>query len=188
VIGVFGALGRRSSLWPVRFLATAYVEIFRNTPCLLQVFIAYFMVPEVTNFHMSNVVAGTIALSLNLGSYMTEVCRAGLQSIRKEQFDAGASLGLTSTQILRRIVLPQALRNVYPPLINMATTSILTSTLLTGIAVTELLGTALNIEALTFRPIEIFVVITVIFLMLTFGISGLMQLIGRSVFPAHGRL
>ncbi len=170
-IGLLGAVAKRSRITPFRIIASMYVEAFRNTPCLLQIFIAYFVMPSV-GFRVDNVAAGEIAISLNIGAYMTEVFRAGLQSIPLGQLEAASSLALPKGQIFRRVVLPQALRNIYPPLINMATTTLLASTLLTGIAVSELLGTAINIQALTFRPIEIFSVITVIYIALTFIVSG----------------
>jgi polar amino acid transport system permease protein len=186
VIGLVAAVARRSRLRLVRIVATCYVELFRNTPCLLQIFIVYFGFPSF-GLRFDNIVAGEIALAFNLGAYMTEVFRAGIQSISTGQLEAAASLGLSGRQAFRQVVFPQALRNIYPPLISMVTTTILASTLLTAIAVPELLGNALVIQSRTFRTIEIFAVVTGIYLVLTFGTSTLMSLVGRRLFPAQAR-
>jgi polar amino acid transport system permease protein len=186
-LGLVGALARRSRLLPLRLIAATYVEVLRNTPCMLQIFVVYFALPSF-GLKFDNVVAGEIALALNVGAYMTEVFRAGIQSISSGQIEAAASLGLSGTQIFRHVVFPQAIQNIYPPLINMVTITILGSSLLTAIAVPELLGSALVIQSRTFRTIEIFAVVTGIYFVLTFGTSTLMNLLGRRLFPARARL
>lgn len=185
-IGLVGALARRSGFRLVRFVAAAYVELFRNTPCLLQIFVVFFAFPSF-GLRFDSVVAGEIALALNVGAYLTEVFRAGIQSISTGQLEAAASLGLSTRQTFRHVVAPQALRNIYPPLINMVTTTILGSSLLTAIAVPELLGTALVIQSRTFRTIEIFAVVTAIYLVLTFGTASLMNFVARRAFAAGAR-
>jgi polar amino acid transport system permease protein len=190
VIGVLGALARRSRLWPVRWLVTGYVELFRNTPVLLQVFVAYFALPSV-GLPLTGFQAGVLALALNVGAYLTEIVLAGLRSVPRGQLEAAAVLALTPGQTFRRIVFPQALRNVYPAVVNQLLQVILGSSLLSTIAVPELTGTAVVINAATLLTTQIFTVTLVVYLLLTYAVSLLASLFARFAFrpplPRAGR-
>lgn len=186
VIAVIGAVARRSALLPVRALAALYVELFRNTPLLLQVFVLYFALPS-AGVRFDPITAGTVALALNIGAYLTEVLRAGIQSVSHGQVEAAHSIGLSSVQTFRHVVFPVALRNAYPPAVNMFVTTILGSSLLSAISVTELTGTALFVATRTFRSIEVFGIAAVGYIVLTSLSSTILMLLGRKLFPADAK-
>ena len=162
ILGFLGALGRLSRFAPLRWLATTYVEVVRGTPILVQLLMWYFGVgvalsqagfdPQnaafqfMTIFQSNSLVPdgftaffyGVIGLSFNYGAYLTEVFRAGIESVQKGQSEAALSLGLNSSQVMRRIVLPQAIRLTMPPFTNNFITLVQDTALLSTIAVLEL--------------------------------------------------
>lgn len=162
ILGFLGALGRLSRFAPVRWLATTYVEVVRGTPILVQLLMWYFGIGVVlsqagfdpqnaafqfmTIFQSNSLVPdgftayfyGVIGLSFNYGAYLTEVFRAGIESVQKGQSEAALSLGLNSSQVMRRIVLPQAIRITMPPFTNNFITLVQDTALLSTIAVLEL--------------------------------------------------
>src|ERR1700730_4091454 len=162
ILGFLGALGRLSRFAPLRWLATTYVEVVRGTPILVQLLMWYFGVGVVlsqagfdpqnaafqfmTIFQSNSLVPdgftaffyGVIGLSFNYGAYLTEVFRAGIESVQKGQSEAALSLGLNSSQVMRRIVLPQAIRLTMPPFTNNFITLVQDTALLSTIAVLEL--------------------------------------------------
>ena len=181
-LGLVGALARRSHFWPLRFVATVYVEVIRNTPVLLQIFVIFFGLPSV-GIRFDAVTAGIIALSVNSGAYLTEIIRAGIQSISRGQIEAAIALGLTPAQIFGRVVFPQALRNIYPPVVNQFIMVLLGSSLLSAIAVPDLTGNALVVNSRTYRTVEVFTFVTLVYAALTLTASGLLYLLGRLLFP-----
>ena len=112
-----GALGRLSKLPPAYALATFYISLIRGTPLLLQIVFLFLALPQL-GIRLSGLAAGVLALGLNYGAYMTEIMRAGIQSVDVGQREAAQSIGLTQFQIMRHIVLPQALRLVIPSIGN----------------------------------------------------------------------
>ncbi len=182
VLSVIAALARRSHWVPLRFAATGYVEVFRNTPGLVQIFFVFFALPSI-GIRLDAILAGIVALSLNIGAYMSEAMRAGMQSVPSAQVEAAESLGLSAAQIFLRIVLPQAVRAVYPALINYLVATVLASSLLSTIGVPELTGTAAVINSRNFRTFEVFAVVTVMYVVLTNGGSSALELLGRKLFP-----
>ncbi|MFL5694597.1 MAG: amino acid ABC transporter permease [Ktedonobacteraceae bacterium] len=162
ILGFLGAMGRLSRFAPVRWLATTYVEVVRGTPILVQLLMWYFGIGVVlsqagfdpqnaafqfmTVFQSNSLVPdgftayfyGVIGLSFNYGAYLTEVFRAGIESVQKGQSEAALSLGLNSSQVMRRIVLPQAIRITMPPFTNNFITLVQDTALLSTIAVLEL--------------------------------------------------
>src|ERR1035437_8982004 len=117
ILGILAALARNSRFRSLRFVAGVYVESIRNTPVLLQVFVAYFAVPSL-GIHINSFTAGVIALGINVGAYLAEVFRAGISSVPKGQLEAAGILGLNQRQVFVSVVFPQALRNVYPAVVN----------------------------------------------------------------------
>lgn len=166
VLGVLGALARRSRLAPLRWLGAAYVEVIRNTPVLLQLFMIYFALPEL-GIRFDAYQAGIAALAINAGAYLTEIIRAGLQSIGKGQLEAARSLGLAPGDTFRSVVFPQALRNVYPPVINQFIQLILGSSLVSQIALKEITNTAQTINSQTLLTMQVFTIALVLYLALS---------------------
>jgi polar amino acid transport system permease protein len=117
LLALLAALGRLSHIAPLYALSTFYVSLIRGTPLLLQIFFFFLALPQL-GIVLPGFVAGTIALSLNYGAYMSEIFRAGIQGVGKGQREAALALGMTSGQTMRRIVLPQAFRFVVPPVGN----------------------------------------------------------------------
>ncbi|HYL44580.1 MAG TPA: amino acid ABC transporter permease [Ktedonobacteraceae bacterium] len=162
ILGFLGAIGRLSRFAPVRWLATTYVEVVRGTPILVQLLMWYFGIgvvlsqagfdPQNIAFQFMTVLQsnslvpdgftaffyGVIGLSFNYGAYLTEVFRAGIESVQKGQSEAALSLGLNSSQVMRRIVLPQAIRITMPPFTNNFISLVQDTALLSTIAVLEL--------------------------------------------------
>jgi polar amino acid transport system permease protein len=181
LLGLLGATARRSGVWPLRLLGTVYVEAIRNTPALVQIFLVYFGLPFF-GIHLPAFVAGTVALAINAGAYLTETIRAGLQSVAPGQFEAARTLGLPRASIFAHVVLPQAVRVVYPPVVNEFMQVILGSSLLSTIALNDITGAALTINGLTFETINAFSVALVLYLLLTSLVSLGASFVARTVF------
>lgn len=145
-LGLIAALAGMSPSAIVRFIARAYVEAIRNTPVLLQIFIVFFGLPSM-GIALDAYWAGVIALGVNVGAYLSEVFRAGMQSVPRGQIEAAGILGLERGQIFKEIVLPQAARAVYPAIVNYLIQLLLGTSLLSAIALPELTGTATVINS-----------------------------------------
>jgi polar amino acid transport system permease protein len=181
VLGLVAALASLSPLGAVRFLARAYVEIIRNTPVLLQIFIVFFGLPS-AGIALDAYWAGVIALGLNVGAYLSEVFRAGIQSVPRGQLEAAAILGLERAQIMSEIVLPQAARAVYPAIVNYLIQLLLGTSLLSAIALPELTGTATVINSRTLLYVQTFAVVLVAYLVLSNVLSWLASRLGARLF------
>lgn len=163
---VFGALGKTSGPRPVRFLISAYVEIIRNTPFPIQLFIIYFGLP-VFQIRLTPDMTSLFALTLNFTAYGIEIVRAGIQSIQKGQIEAGRALGLRSFQIFRLVVLKPAICAIYPALTSQFILLMLYSSVCSTIAATELTGAAGDIVSRSFRSFEVYFTVTGIYLLLS---------------------
>jgi polar amino acid transport system permease protein len=160
----------------VRALPEIYAEAIRNTPMLVQIYIIYFGLPA-AGVHLNADVAAILALGINAGAYASEILRAGIESIHHGQFEAARALALTPWRTLRLVVARQALAAMYPALMSQFVLLMLGSSLVSAISVSELTAAANNIQGLTFRPFEAFLVVAAIYLALTFLLrSGLTAL------------
>ena len=148
---------------PARWLVTAYVELIRNTPLLVQLYIVYFALPK-AGLKLDSNQAAIVALSANLAAYAAEIIRAGLAAVPRGQVEAGFSLGLKRLRIIRHIVLAPAVRAVYPALGSQFVLQILGSSLVSAIAAEELTAVSNNIMMETFRNFEVFIVAGSIYL------------------------
>ena len=180
-LGIVGAAARRSKHLAARLAATVYVEAFRNTPLLLQVFIAYFGLPAI-GLPISAFQAGTGALAVNAGAYLTEIIRGGIEAVPQGQYDATHVLALSRLDAFTHVVLPQAVRNVYPPIINQFIQILLGSSLLSAIALPELTGVSETVNSITLRTMQVFAVALVLYLVVSNAISLLASLVGRYAF------
>lgn len=179
-LGLASALAGRSRLWPARALNRVYVTAIRGTPLIVQIFFIYFgaeLLLGVTLFPKElsvgfgvvsgAVIAGTIALALNEGAYMSEIIRAGINAVDEGQTESAMSLGMTRRQAMRRIVLPQAARIIVPPLGNQFNNMMKTTSLLSFIGVYELFQDAQVRYSVNFKPVEYFAAVAVWYLLLT---------------------
>jgi polar amino acid transport system permease protein len=166
---------------PLRGVVRAYVTFFLNTPLLVQVFFIFFVLPE-AGILLSPFSACAIGMSLNAGAYMTEIERAGFASLRRAELDAAETLGFSLPQTIWFVIVPHIVRALFPPLSNQFIIQIMTTSLAAIFAVEELTGRAYNINAQTFRTLEIFSILAVIYVALTILASALLVFAGRSLF------
>jgi len=166
VIGLFVALGSTSTLKAVRAPVRAYVEAIRNTPLLVQLFIVFFGLPSL-GIRLDANTAAMIALSINVGAYCGEIFRAGFESIRTSQVEAGRALGLTAGQTFRHVVLFPAVKAIYPALTSQFVLLLLATSVVSSIGATELFHQAAFIESRTYRSFESYTLITGAYLVMT---------------------
>lgn len=166
----------------VGLLVDAYVELMRNTPFLVQLFMLFFGLP-LLGIRMSGTEAALLAMTLNLGAYATEIIRAGVDSIHRSQLEAGVSLAMTERQVFQHVVLMPALARVWPALSSQFVLMLLASSICSFIAVPELSGTAAIIEQNTFRSFETYIVVTIIYLVLALTLKVALLWLGRKIFP-----
>lgn len=193
ILGLVGgiALGiaRLSKLWWLRILARIYIDFFRGTPLLVQLFIIYFGIPALlrsigADFSFNQWSAAVLGLSLNSAAYLAEIVRAGIQSIEVGQKEASESLGLGPTQTMRYVVFPQALRRMIPPLGNEFITLLKDTSLVAVIGYQELFYSGQLIFAANFRPFEILTTVALIYLALTILSSQAFSFLERRMNPA----
>ncbi|HEY0832698.1 MAG TPA: amino acid ABC transporter permease [Azospirillum sp.] len=186
VVAILCALGKTSGPRPVRWLINAYIEVIRNTPFLVQIFLIFFGLPSM-GIRLSPDTAALIAMVVNVGAYATEIIRAGIESIQKGQIEAGLALGLKPLQVFRYVVLKPALRTVYPALTSQFILLMLSSSVVSAISADELTSVANNIQSQTFRSFEIYIVVTAMYLCLAMMFSALFAGIYRIVFAYDDR-
>ena len=180
-IGLSVALMRVNGPKWARFMGTTYVEAFRNTPLLVQLFLLFFGLPY-AGVRLSADHAAIIAVSLNLGAYSTEIFRAGLLAIPKTQIEAGLALGLSRLQVMRYVIIVPALRVIYPALTGQLTLTLLGTSLVSAISATDLTLAGAMIESQTFRSLETFLLVAVLYIIMTFSFRFLYWLIGLWLF------
>lgn len=188
-----GALLMISKFNPLDFLATAYVEILRSTPVIVQIFIIYFGVfsmIELPSFQLFGFIKfnrffpGVVALGMNSGAYLCEIIRAGIQSIDGGQTEAARSLGLSQAQNLRYIIMPQALKNILPAIANEFVVIIKESAITYTIGVQDIMSAVNAVKGATFVIIEPLLVATAIYFCLCFPTSKLIAYFERRM--SHG--
>lgn len=181
IIGIAGAAARVYGGPLLRSFAAAYVEIIRNTPLLVQLFLIFFGLPAL-GLRLEAIPAAIIALVINLGAYTTEIVRAGLESIPRAQVEAGESLGLSGWQVFRYIVLFPALKAMYPALASQFVLLMLATSIVSQISVPDLFHAGSIIQSRTFRDFEVYAVVGGLYLALAFIFRGLFALIYRWTF------
>ncbi|MEF9943911.1 MAG: amino acid ABC transporter permease [Burkholderiaceae bacterium] len=167
-LGVLAALGKTSTVLPLRWLASFYVWVIRGTPLLLQILFFYFAMPAlVPGLELSEFWTAVVALSLNVGAYNAEAVRAGINAVPAGQIEAARSLGMSSFYAFWDITLPQATRISLPPLANNIVALLKDSSLAYAIGVVELSMVSARVQAESFQPIPVFFTVAAIYLVLT---------------------
>lgn len=164
-MGVLLALLQRSRLRVFRWLAIAFIEIFRNTPFIIQVFLIYYVLPFY-GLRMPAEVVGILALAAFGSAYFAEVIRAGIDAIPAGQLESARAIGMTDIQAMRNVILPQSLGIILPPLTNQMLSLIKESAILSTITVQEMTMTAIRVQGETFRPFEAFIMIALLYWLL----------------------
>ena len=162
VIGLFAGIARICRVKPLRWISAVYVDFFRGTPLLVQIFLFYFAVPVITGQRIDPYVAAVGSCGINSGAYIAEIVRAGIQSIDEGQMEAGRSLGMTWTQTMRYIIVPQAMKRVIPPLGNEFIALLKDSSLVSVIGFEELTRRGQLIIAKTYGSLEIWFSVAII--------------------------
>ncbi len=171
VVAVFGALARTSGPRWLRVIVAAYVELIRNTPFLVQLFLIFFGLPSL-GVRLDANEGALIAMVLNGSAYTIEIVRAGIEAIGHGQIEAGRALGLHGFGVFRLIVLPQALRVVVAPLGSQFILLMLNSSIVSVIAADDLTAAAQDVAGRTFRSFEAYIVVTVIYFVLSLVFQG----------------
>lgn len=177
--GAFGILlyiGRTSQVSFVRVASSAYIEVIRNTPLLLQLYLVYFALPQ-AGVNLDPVAAGILALSVNNAAYMAEIYRAGFQSVPAGLREAGAALGLSRRDTFWRVLLPPAMRNVLPAITNQTILLFLASSITSVVSLPDLMHVMMGITSTTFRTIEAFTVGGLLYFAVAFLIASLSRIV-----------
>jgi len=171
IIGLFVGIARICRVRPLEWLAAVYVDFFRGTPLLVQIFLVYFALPVLTGQRIDPYIAAIGACGINSGAYVAEIFRAGIQSIDEGQMEAGRSLGMTWGQTMRYIIVPQAFKRVIPPLGNEFIALLKDSSLVSVIGFEELTRRGQLIIAKTYGSLEIWISVAIVYLVMTLTIS-----------------
>lgn len=179
--GILFASVRSVAGRPVRILIDAYVELIRNTPFLVQLFIIYFGLPA-GGVRVSAITAALIGVTVNLAAYSTEIIRAGIEAVHKSQIEAGEALGFTKYQIYRHVIIVPAIAKVYPSLCSQFVLMMLASSICSAISTHELAAAAAFVESQTYRSFEVYIVVTLIYLALALSLRLILALVGMWLF------
>ena len=176
LLGTLVAMAKMSRFWPLRFLISIYIEIIRGTPILLQLYIFYFVLPELLPFlNLSGFLWVAIALCINSSAYVSEVIRSGIQAVDKGQTEAARCLGLSQKQTMMKIILPQAVRNILPALGNEFIMILKETSLASTFFLGDLMTSHKVVAGATYLQMESLFIVGMIYLCITFPLSKLVE-------------
>ena len=178
-IGLFVGIARISQFKILRIMAAVYADCIRGTPLLVQIFLIYFALPMAIGQRVEPYIAAVAACGINSGAYVSEIFRAGIQAIDVGQMEAGRSLGLTWWKTMRFIILPQAFKNILPPLGNEFIAMLKDSSLVSVIGFEELTRRGQLIIAQTYGSFEIWMTVAVLYLIMTMAISRIVAFLEK---------
>jgi polar amino acid transport system permease protein len=187
VVGTLCAIAYKSKSWLLQTVVKIYVEIIRNTPLLVQVFLVYFGLASI-GLRLSAETAAVIALTVNVGAYTAEIMRAGINSIHPGQIEAAECLGMSKFHVYWHVVLLPAVERVYPSLTSQFILLMLASSITSQISAEELTATANLVQSETFRSFEVYVVIAIAYLALSFLFRAAFWLISKTAFVRKRKL
>jgi polar amino acid transport system permease protein len=179
LIGLLVAGARLSSVLPLRWLAAFYVDFLRSTPLLIQLVWVFFALPILLGFSLSPMVAAVATLGAYTGAYLAEIYRAGIVSVGAGQRHAALALGMTKAQVLTRIVLPQAVVRMLPPIASTLITLVKDSSLVSAISVAELMWAAQSLASTTLRPVEVLTGTGLLYVALAYPLSLVAEFVRR---------
>jgi len=187
IIGLIFALCNVSHNKALNAIGTVYVDAIRGVPLIVLAYFIYFGIPQaikmlgVTSFKLPALQAGTIALSMNCGAYMAEIFRAGIQSIDKGQMEASRSLGLTYGMSMKNVILPQAFRVMIPSIINQFIITLKDTSILAVIGYPELTNMGKSISANTFKSLETWAIVGIMYMVVIVSLSKIAKMIERKL-------
>lgn len=167
LLGFVAALGRLSRLWPLRMLAGSYIEVFRGTPLLVQLFFLFFALPQLTRVTLPPFQTAVLGLSLFAGAYAAEIIRGSLNAVPRGQLEAARALGLRPPDVLIRVLVPQAARIAVPALGNQFIGLLKDSSLASVITVTEVLLTTRGLVSINYQPVPMYLAVGLIYFVLS---------------------
>ena len=186
-IGVACAIARRSNSSILRGIVGVYIETVRNTPFIVQIFFIFFGLSSI-GFRLPIIAASVFAMVINVGAYTAEIVRAGMDSIHPSQIEAAEALGLSKFQIYRDIILLPAIERVYPSLSSQFILMMLSTSICSQISAEELTGVANNIQSNTFRSLETYFVVALLYIVITYLMRAAFFGLGLIAFPRRRRL
>ena len=186
-IGVACAIARRSNSSILRGIVGVYIETVRNTPFIVQIFFIFFGLSSI-GFRLPIIAASVFAMVINVGAYTAEIVRAGMDSIHPSQIEAAEALGLSKFQIYRDIILLPAIERVYPSLSSQFILMMLSTSICSQISAEELTGVANNIQSNTFRSLETYFVVALLYIAITYLMRTAFFGLGLIAFPRRRRL
>lgn len=178
VMGFGAGLMRISRSWPARAVAAVYVEVFRGTSALVQLFWMFFVLPHF-GIELDPFTVGWVALGLNIGAYGAEVVRGAILAVPVGQYEAATSVNMSRGLALRRVIIPQAIPNMIPPWGNLFIELLKATALVSLITITDLTFRAKQLNSQTFETVEIFTLVLVLYLLIALVITGAMRLLER---------
>ena len=171
IIGLLVGLLRLSRNWLLTLPLIAYIEAFRCTPLLVQIIWFYYAFPVLVGIDMPAAVAGMLVLSLYTGAFYAEIFRGGVISIERGQWDAARAIGMPHVEVLRRVILPQAIKRMIPPFLNQSIIQLKNTSLISTIAVADLLYQGQLITSATYRPLETYTTVAMIYFAILFPLT-----------------
>jgi len=187
LLGVFCALANTGRTRWLAQVSGLYIEVIRNTPLLVQVFIVYFGLASM-GLQVGAFTAATVALVVNVGAYTSEIVRAGIESIPRSQLEAAECMGLSRWQTLRHVVLPPAIERVYPALSSQYVLLMLASSICSQISAEELTAVANRVQSDTYRSVETYLIVAAGYLLMSLLMRGLLWAVAMVAFPRRRRL
>ena len=171
LIGVFVGVAMMSKRWWLGAPASGYVQLFRCTPLMVQIVWFYYALPIVAGFSIPAWIAGGLGLTLYMGAFCAEIFRAGVISNDRGQWNAARALGMSQGRMMRHIILPQAARRMVPPFVNQSVLQLKNTSLLYVVAVPDLMYKAYEIASSTFRPLETYTVVAIIYFIILYPLT-----------------
>lgn len=176
-LGLVLALSRLTHFKPLSMLAAFIIEFFRTTPPLVQLFWFFFALPILVDVRMTPLIAAVFTFSIQSAAFFAEIFRSGIQSIDKGQWEGAKAIGMSYLQAMRRVILPQAVKRMIPAFMERSIELLKTTTLVSTVAYTDLMYQANDLAQKTFRPLEVYTVVAVMYFLLIFAFSQLSLLV-----------
>ena len=182
IFGTFIAFGRMSKFKPLSFLATAYIEVVRGTPLLLQFYFFVFLLPKLITFmELSTFTSICIALICNSAAYVAELVRSGIQAVDKGQMEAARSLGMSHSQAMVKVIIPQAIKNILPAVANEFVAIIKETSMASTFFIGDLMTSYLKVKGATYLALEGLIIVGVIYFVVTFSLTKLINYYERKL-------
>ncbi|MCH6256915.1 amino acid ABC transporter permease [Puniceicoccaceae bacterium K14] len=180
IVGFLAAMGKRSTLLPIKYVASIYIELVRGTPLLVQIYLFYYVIADAAGVD-NRYVMGVVIMSLFSGAYIAEIFRAGIESVGKSQLLSAKAIGLSSKQTYRFVIIPQALRNSLPALAGQFANLIKDSSLLSTIAIREFTLNAQEVNSITYSSFESYFPLAIGYLAITLPVMQLSRVIENKI-------